>query len=290
MEENIFAPLEMNNTAYDKTWIQENTAKGFLRTINGLSPMPDYSLSTLFSTGGIYSTAEDLFKWDQALYTNSILSDSSKTILFDPVLNDYSCGWYVKKGIDEEGEIYERHFHGGWIKGYHAYILRRIPSKQVIILLDNSYSQEIQTIKNRIWSALINEKIREIKPKLSNLLFDACSENELTEILDSISNDTDLFKNQFSFEEFDINKVAYRLMESERFSEANELLHFNMDLYPDSWNVYDSLGELRMKQGKHKEAKKLYEESLVLNPENTSATKALINIERIMNNRELETH
>ena len=112
--------------------------------------MPNYSLSSLFSTGGLYSTCSDLFKWNQALYTNVLLSDSSKNTLFNPVQNDYACGWFVKKGLDENGEYYERHFHGGWIKGYHAFILRRIPSQQVIILLDNSYSQAIQTIKNRI--------------------------------------------------------------------------------------------------------------------------------------------
>ena len=102
----------------------------------------------------------------------------SKEILFSPVLFDYACGWYVKKGIDEEGNYFERHFHGGMIKGYHTFILRRIPSKQLIVLLDNSYSQEIQDIKNRIWSALIKEPMIDVKPTLSNLLFDACANNE----------------------------------------------------------------------------------------------------------------
>ena len=66
------------------------------------------------------------------------------------------------------------------IKGYHTFILRRIPSKQLIVLLDNSYSQEIQDIKNRIWSALIKEPIKDVKPKLSNLLFDAVKYYEIS--------------------------------------------------------------------------------------------------------------
>ena len=65
--------------------------------------MPKYSLHTLFASGGIYSTAEDLYKWDKALYGNQLLSKVSKEILFSPVLFDYACGWYVKKGNDEEG-------------------------------------------------------------------------------------------------------------------------------------------------------------------------------------------
>ena len=275
----IFEPLQMSQTAFDTTWIQKDLAHGYYRTIEGIRPMPRYSLSTLFSTGGIYSTAEDLFKWDQALYTNKLLSDSSKSILFDPLKRDYACGWYVKKGTEENGEPYERHFHGGWIKGYHAFILRRIPSKQVVILLDNSHSQELQTIKNRIWSALIEEEIGPIKPKLSNLLYDACSNNALEAVMDSVKNNLDVFEEKFTIEEYDINTVAYRLMESNRLTEASILLRFNLNHYPESWNVYDSMGELELKQGNHKEAEVLYRRSLELNAANASAERALEKIE-----------
>lgn len=279
LDQKIFAPLKMKNTAFDTTWIQDNVAHGFFRTIDGMRPKPNYSLSTLFASGGIYSTAEDLFKWDQALYTNQLLSDSSKSILFKPIKKDYACGWYVKKGI-ENNQPYERHFHGGWLKGYHAFLLRRIPPRQVVILLDNSYSQELQTIKNRIWSALIEEEIRDIKPKLSNLLYDACANNALDKVMDSVSNHLGLFENHYNFEEFDINTVAYRLMEAERYSEASILFSFNLNRYPESWNAYDSMGELQLIQGNYQKAEKLYEKSLVLNPQNNSAKRALKKIKQ----------
>ena len=243
MEENIFTPLQMNNTAFDTLWLKNNIAKGYWRTINGFSPMPKYSLHTLFASGGIYSTAEDLYKWDKALYGNQLLSDASKEILFSPFLFDYACGWYVKKGIDEEGNYFERHFHGGMIKGYHTFILRRIPSKQLIVLLDNSYSQEIQDIKNRIWSALIKEPIKDVKPKLSNLLFDACANNELKKSVNAIKSNLDTYENTYIFEEYDINTVGYRLLDIERYEEAEIILRFNLERYPDSWNVYDSMGD-----------------------------------------------
>ena len=278
LQEQIFGPLNMTNTGYDTAWIEKNLAHGYYRTIHGMSPMPDYSLVTLLSSGGMYATAEDLFKWDQALYTDRLLSDSSKAILFEPVQNDYACGWYVKRGVDG-GQPYERHFHGGWIKGYHAFILRRIPSKQVVILMDNSYSQEIQTIKNRIWSALIEEEVRDIRPKLSNLLYQSCVNHTLEQVVDSISNNLDLFEGQYTFEEFDINAVGYRLMEAERFSEAAILFTFNLSRYPESWNVYDSMGELKLATRDYNEAEKLYRKSLTLNPENVSAKEALEKIE-----------
>jgi hypothetical protein len=275
LDEHIFKPLEMNSSAFSIDWVDDNIAKGYVRSIDGIQSMPIYSQSSLFSTGGIYSTAKDLFIWTQALDGSMLLTEKSKEILFQPILNDYACGFYVKRGIDENGNEFERHFHGGIIQGYHSFILKRVPQKQVVILLDNYYNQEIPTIKNRIWSALIEEELKEIKPKLSHLLFESCSENTLSQLIDSISNNLTLFEKLFTFEEFDINKVAYRLMEAERFTEANLLLEFNLNRYPESWNVYDSMGELQLKLGNFKVAQKLYTKSLILNPNNISADHAL---------------
>jgi tetratricopeptide (TPR) repeat protein len=278
LQEKIFEPLEMQNTSFTYDWLEERVAKGYVRTISGITTMPNYSLTSLFSTGGLYSTAGDIFIWAQALNGNKLLTDKSMKILFEPVKNDYACGLYVKKGINEDGNKFERHFHGGIIQGYHSFMLKRIPQKQVVILLDNYYNQEIQTIKNRIWSALVDENIRDIKPMLSHLLYNACSENTLVEVLDSISNNLKLFKNKFTFEEFDINKVGYRLMEVKRYREATAIFNFNITLYSESWNVYDSMGELQLKQRNYNEAEILYKKSLTLNSDNTSAKKALENI------------
>jgi CubicO group peptidase (beta-lactamase class C family) len=275
LDEKILSPLDMQNTGFDTTWITNQVAHGYYRTIEGFSPMPTYALSTLFSTGGMYSTAEDLFKWDQALYDNTLLTALTKSIMFTPIEDDYACGWYVKEGTDDDGNQYERHFHGGWIKGYHAFILRRIPQKQVVILLDNSYSQEVQTIKNRIWSALIEEELKPIKPQLSNLLFDACADSSLIDLIEDMTKDLEGYKLQYSFGEYDINKVGYRLMDVERYDEAYKLFEFNILVYPNSWNVYDSMGELERNLGNIEKAKALYKKSLELNPNNTSAMRAL---------------
>jgi CubicO group peptidase (beta-lactamase class C family) len=275
LNETIFEPLKMNHSSFSLKWCNTHVAKGYRRTINGIKPMPTYALVSLFSTGGIYSTAHDLFIWAQALDGNTLLTEKSKEILFQPMQNDYACGLYVKKGTDEFGTKYERHFHGGMLQGYHSFMLKRIPQKQVVILLDNYYNQEIQTIKNRIWSALVDENIRTIKPKLSNILYTACAQNTLIALLDSISTTTAQFESQFELEEFDINTVGYRLMEAKRYTEATALFNFNLTRYPNSWNVYDSMGELLLKQGKYKAAEEHYKKSLLLHPENKSAEMAL---------------
>jgi len=282
LEEKIFGPLGMESSSFDPIWPVENAAHGHQRTVKGMAPMPTYALSTLLSTGGIFSTAQDLFLWAQAMDGNSLLSAESKEILLNPILNDYACGLFVKRGRDENGREFERYFHGGMIQGYHAFMLKRIPQKQVVILLDNCYNQEIPTIKNRIWSALVEEDVKPVKPKLSNLLYRACSGDSLAYWMDAIASNPMSFEDQYTVEEYDTNTVAYRLMEAERYEEAELLFAFNIKHHPQSWNVYDSMGELYLKQGAHAKAKKMYSKSLELNSANTSAARAL---EKIMHHK-----
>lgn len=278
LEREIFEPLEMSNSSFPLTWPKEGIANGYWRTIEGMAPMPKYSPLTTYSTGGIFSTSGDLLKWEQALYDEDFLSSELRELMFTPYKNNYGCGWYVRQGYHEDGTYYERHLHGGMIKGYHAFIFRRIPQKQTIILLDNNYNQEIQEIKNSIWRVLEGRSIRVPQPKLSNLLFSASAEQYLLPLLDSLTNHPAHYQEDYFFEEYDINTVGYRLMNAGRFKEAEALLKFNISLYPEAWNVYDSLGECYLKMERMEDSREMYNRSLELNPDNTSAVEALKNI------------
>ena len=56
-----------------------------------------------------------------------------------------------------------------------------------------------------------------------------------------------------------------------KIKEAIEIFKLNVKAYPDSWNVYDSLGEAYMVSGDKKRAIKNYKKSVNLNPENKNA-------------------
>lgn len=276
----ILDPLGMDNTAFETTWLDNHVAKGYLMTVDGISSMPKYSLSTLYASGGMYSTVDDLYKWSNALNTNKMLSDSLKYVMFTPNIGDFASGWIVNRGY-EDGVYYERHQHGGMIHGYHTFILRRVPQKQTVIVLDNFYNQEIQSIKNSIWSILEGRDGWIPKPMLSGFLYKNIVEGRLSEILSLIDEDRLAYELDYDFEEYDINTVGYRLMNLGRLDEAQQVFEFNVAIFPASWNVYDSLGELYLRQGKLDESKKMYKESLVLNPKNNSAIEALLEIEKL---------
>ena len=88
----------------------------------------------------------------------------------------------------------------------------------------------------------------------------------------------------YEFDEDEMNSFGYDLMgnsnvyhlpEEHHLTEALEVFRTNTELFPQSWNVYDSYGEALRKAGRTNEAIQMYERSLQLNGSNKSASKAL---------------
>ena len=77
------------------------------------------------------------------------------------------------------------------------------------------------------------------------------------------------------FEEGAINTIGYSLLNKERFADALRVFQLNVDVFPESFNVYDSYAEALMKNGDIENAIINYHKSLELNPENNNAREML---------------
>jgi len=77
------------------------------------------------------------------------------------------------------------------------------------------------------------------------------------------------------FSEASVNHLGHKYLRAEENTTAIEIFKLNAKEYPDSWNVYDSLGEAYMKNGDNKLAIKNYKKSIKLNPENTGGEEML---------------
>jgi tetratricopeptide (TPR) repeat protein len=75
--------------------------------------------------------------------------------------------------------------------------------------------------------------------------------------------------------ESDLNRLGYTLMEQKQLEAAIQIFQLNVESYPDSANVYDSLGEAYVNQGNRELAIRNYEKSVQLNPNNQGAKEAL---------------
>jgi peptidylprolyl isomerase len=82
------------------------------------------------------------------------------------------------------------------------------------------------------------------------------------------------FRNYY-ISESQMNQIGYAFLQNGRTAEAIEILKINVDAFPKSANVYDSLGEACMAAGKDAEAIRNYRKSLKLDPTNENATQKL---------------
>jgi imidazolonepropionase-like amidohydrolase len=79
----------------------------------------------------------------------------------------------------------------------------------------------------------------------------------------------------YDFSENELNGLGYQLIAMKRFQDAIEILKLNVEVYPESYNTYDSLAEAYMDNGDKDLAVKNYQKSLQLNPQNGNAVEKL---------------
>ncbi|MBY0502815.1 MAG: serine hydrolase [Bryobacteraceae bacterium] len=129
----IFEPLGMKDTGYDvsATMLKHRSA-GYVRAGAELRNAPYTDMQWPFAAGGLYSTAADLLKWDQALNTDRLLSAASKEKMYQPGLSSYGYGWFTRKiGTHPVAD------HGGGIQGFNTHITRVLDERVVTIVLAN---------------------------------------------------------------------------------------------------------------------------------------------------------
>ncbi len=100
LKDNIFDPVGMKNTGYDhhNTLLQKRAA-GYSKTSDSYNNAAYLDMSLPYAAGSLYSTVEDLFLWDQALYTDKLLTAQSKELMYKPFLDDYAYGWAISKPL-----------------------------------------------------------------------------------------------------------------------------------------------------------------------------------------------
>ncbi len=139
LRENIFEPLGMKNTwVYDKSEDSEMRAQVIGYNKRGRKAENSY-LNGVVGDKGIYSTVEDLFKFDQALYDGKLVSVFTLKQAYHPAhqdlrLNDnYGFGWRINENNGDKIV-----YHSGWWKGFKTFFIRKIKDHKTLIVLTNT--------------------------------------------------------------------------------------------------------------------------------------------------------
>jgi CubicO group peptidase (beta-lactamase class C family) len=147
--EHVFKPLGMKNTGFDVGHrIIKNLASGYTKNPKG-SVVPNlYTGQNVFSDGGLYSTTEDLLLWDQALYTEKLVSKKSLKEIFTPFKSKtnqdfgYGYGWFIGQMLEQPMQS-----HTGGLPGFVTLIMRFPTVNTTVILLTNSDATNLGIIR-----------------------------------------------------------------------------------------------------------------------------------------------
>jgi CubicO group peptidase (beta-lactamase class C family) len=164
LQQHILEPANMLDSGYDQQeLVLPHRASGYLLTETGYRNPPFWHMSQPSGAGGMYSTTGDLYKWDQALYGDTVLSEQSRNTMVLPLVRmgtwepKQYCGygWLVDTRYGRDRQMWY-----GAINGFRA-VLSRYPSeKAVVIVLSNVGDVSIERMESDIAAILFNEPYR----------------------------------------------------------------------------------------------------------------------------------
>jgi CubicO group peptidase (beta-lactamase class C family) len=134
LRKNIFDPLKLTGTGYDHfDTILKKRATGYSLSKGKMVNSAFLDMTQPYSAGSLYSTVEDLFLWNEALYSGKVLSAKSFEMMTTTVKNNYAYGLGVETKFNRKMIA-----HGGGINGFATFIARFPEEKLTIVVLRNA--------------------------------------------------------------------------------------------------------------------------------------------------------
>ena len=282
LKENILVPVGMKDSGYDHyADILPKRASGYRQELSGVLNAPYLDMALPYAAGSLYSTVEDLYKWDQALYTNKLIPDDLKQKLFTPNLEHYGYGWDIRPvPADEPGAGQTVISHGGGINGFNTLEQRYIADHDLIVIFNNTPGAPLGEMAKGIRSVLYGQEPAPPKRSLSHDLGQIVVDHGVDAAIAKYHELKSTRPNDYNFNEDALNGLGYGLLQEKRDSDAIAIFKLNVEEYPKSGNVYDSLAEAYAKDGQKQLAIENYRKSLELDPKNQNAASKLKELEQ----------
>lgn len=285
LRELVLAPAGLARSGYDApARIVDKMAAGYVESPFGFERPPHAEIGNLFSGGGMYSTVDDLYRWDRVLASNAILSPASTQKMLTAYAPDrsrkeaLSFGYGVFVGERKVGARRVRVAeHGGNAHGYRSMFTRMPDDGHVIVLLENegdgSRSEEPYAVVAQLMNVLYGEPVTPPKGRylaaFSRLIAEHGVGGALARLPGLEPSLTPLSGPN------DLNGLAYAYLLRGKHDEAAAIMKLNIAKYPDDANSYDTLGEVYMVKGERALAIENYRRSLSMDPSNRNAVEML---------------
>jgi CubicO group peptidase (beta-lactamase class C family) len=285
VQKHILEPLGMNNS----TLLVKQAKPQLLTSPHVLNSSFEVAVSRVFPynrkhspSSTLYSNVLDMSRWAMAnmnrgeLDGKRILKASTYDVMWKPAGGQFKqvgVSWFL-------GELRGSRTvsHGGGDTGFRSNLMM-IPDKKVAVVMMSNFdggSSLGQLTAAALDIALgLKPEPLVIKTPIAKVVGRAIAKSGIDS---AVARYWDLKKNQpqdYDSSEQQLNSLGYGLLRSNKLKEAIRVFQLNVEAYPQSGNVYDSLGEAYMVNDEKELAIENYEKSLKLDPGNANAVEML---------------
>ena len=276
MKETVLDKIGMSDSSYEQplpaAWAAR-TATGTYR--DGKAVHGKWHVYPEMAAAGLWTTPTDLAKFaiEIALSkrgeSNKVLSQQTTEEMLTPVLEGAGLGFFVSK--DRPGEF----GHNGADEGFQALLVMNADTGQGAAIMANSDNGIL--VASELLRGIAKEygwKNVEKRGPYEEFLLTA-KLGGVDAVLDKYEELKSAGDKKQRPPEFVLNAVGYDFLRDGKTDEAIRLFQRNVEEYPESANVWDSLGEAYAAAGKKDLAIENYEKSLELDPKNENAKERL---------------
>lgn len=285
LREWVLAPAGLEESGYDEPGkLVPLRVPGYVRGLFGVGHPPYVHTPNVAASGGMYSTAWDLWRFDRALAGDALLSPEWKQRMFSPYANDdrgkvlqFGLGWYVGQRELEPGRRVTVHEHGGNTPGFRSLVVRMPEQGHFLVLLmnegDGRFSKLPERISTGVMRVLFDLPVEQPRPQLATRL----SESLRTRGVEATRAALSEIRAGCAPPEGppELNNLGYDYYLAGRREESLFLLRLNIELFPEDANAYDSLGEVCLAAKDLACARENYARAASMDPTNANARKVL---------------
>lgn len=273
----IFKPLGM-----ESTFVREATGAAQPAVAMAYDPFgrPVADTNATVGDGGVFSTVDDLYKWDRGLSGPSLVRTSTLEAAFTPPKllegsSTYGFGWNVRL---DQGE--RTLWHTGSTSGYRAYIERRPVEPLLTVMLTNHGNTKRVDIAAAIVHILRGEPFTLPGRPLARRLYDAIKADGIDQAMRLYDSLRAQAAPDYDLSESELNTLGYRLVGEGRAKDAVRVFERNARSFPTSSNACDSLGDAYVQAGEPELAVTSYARATALDSGNRHAAAALTTLRR----------
>ena len=287
MQVEVLDPLGMKNSSFK---IDEKVLSTTATPYDRFGERTDFGIYTVQAAAGLHTTLEDFIRFafasfpghEDHLKYNSVLPIKTVQQMMEPAPNSAIRNWKYGLGYQTVHKDTSQVFigHSGSNNGWQASFRLDPVSNDGFIVFTNGSAGDY--ICNAMFCELFNWKSSESgrgdcwsKLSVANILYQVIKDKGIEDIAVTYKAIKKEQADEYDFSESQLNKLGYHYLRQDDFEKAIAIFKLNTEVFPYSYNAFDSYGEALLEHGTREVAIESYRYSVLLNPENENGKSVL---------------